>query len=73
MSSFDKTTSISEMIHRFRTARPTSRAHRDAMRRNGDLPNRMWWEESRKILKEDDEKEPKSSKKILNSLGKHEL
>jgi len=67
MSSFDKTTSISEMIHRFRTARPTSRAHRDAMRRNGDLPNRMWWEESqKKILKEDDEQEPKSSKKILN-------
>ena len=61
MSSFDEVTTIAEMIHRFRTAKPTSRAHRDAMRRNGDLPNRMWWEESRKkILKEEDEQKPKS-------------
>jgi hypothetical protein len=44
MASPERTTTISEMIHRFRTAKPTSRAHREAMRRNGDLPVKMWWE-----------------------------
>lgn len=31
------------MIFRFRHEEPKSRAVRDAMRRNGDLPVSMWW------------------------------
>ena len=40
-----KTATVSEMIHRFRTAPPTSRAIREAMRQNMDGPSKMWYED----------------------------
>ena len=43
-SSNTKTATVAEMIHRFRTAPPTSRAVREAMKQNGDTPYRMWYE-----------------------------
>lgn len=61
MDSPRKTTTIAEMIHRFRNAPPTSRYHRDAMRRNGDLPERMWWEN------EDQDKLSKEWKEVKNN------
>lgn len=39
-----KTATVAEMIHRFRTAPPTSRAVREAMKQNGDTASRMWYE-----------------------------
>lgn len=39
-----KTATVKEMIHRFRTAKPTPRAIRLAMQRNNDLPSKMFWE-----------------------------
>jgi len=44
MTSPPSTTNISEMIHRFRTAEPKPRAIREAMKRNGDMPSKLWWE-----------------------------
>ena len=41
-----ETATASEMIHRFRHAKPTSRAVREAMRYNGDAPKRLWYEPS---------------------------
>lgn len=38
-----ETTCVADMIFRFRHEEPKSRAVRDAMRRNGDLPVSMWW------------------------------
>lgn len=40
-----KKATVSEMIHRFRTAQPTSSAIREAMRQNLDAPSKMWYEE----------------------------
>lgn len=45
ISSKPKTATVSEMIHRFRTAPPTSCAVREAMRQNMDAPSKMWYEE----------------------------
>jgi hypothetical protein len=42
-----KSASVAEMIHRFRTAPPTSKAVREAMRQNGDAPTHMWYEEKK--------------------------
>ena len=39
-----KTATVAEMIHRFRTAPATSSAIREAMRQNLDAPSRMWYE-----------------------------
>ena len=44
----EKTATVAEMVERFRTAPPTSRAIREAMRKNGDVPIRMWYENEKK-------------------------
>ena len=45
-----KTATVAEMIHRFRTAPPTSAAVREAMRQNGDAPTQMWYERKNKDI-----------------------
>lgn len=39
-----RTASVREMIERFRTAKPTERSQRQAMRDSGSLPGAMWWQ-----------------------------
>ena len=50
MSSPEMKATIAVMINRFRTARPLSRAHREALKCNGDLPRKMWWEEGKRAV-----------------------
>ena len=72
----EKTATVAEMIQRFRTAPPTCRAIREAMRNNGDGPIRMWYENNNKDTtldqRNDEIFKAKKGKKIEKEIAQKE-